>query len=50
MVDRIFAQEGPIAIRIRQVATGDRPAVARMSHGEYVWLAVDTESVVDGLL
>lgn len=39
-----------MAIRIRQVATGDRPAVARMSHGKYVWLAVDTESVVDGLL
>ena len=50
IIDRIFAQEGPMAIRIRQVATGDRPAVARMSHGEYVWLAVDTESVVDGLL
>ena len=39
-----------MAIRIRQVATGDRPAVARTSYSEYVWLAVDTESVVDGLL
>lgn len=48
MVDRIFVQEGFMVIRIRQVVIGDRLVVVWMFYGEYVWLVVDIELVVDG--